>query len=232
MPEYIAAFNKMSAKRMAATPPMSGSLADLPVVEVPADGNGDTFAILLSGDGGWAGIDKDIAAALAEKGVPVAGFDTLRYFWSARTLEGLTTDLDRMLRHYADLWKKSRVILIGYSQGANVLPFAINRLPPDTRQLVAQTVLMGLRDKASFEFHLGNWFGGESGGVPILPEAIKLSAESTLCMYGEDEDDSFCPAIPAGHVHPIALPGGHHFDGDYDRVVELILAWAKKPEVK
>ncbi|MEQ1887893.1 MAG: AcvB/VirJ family lysyl-phosphatidylglycerol hydrolase [Alphaproteobacteria bacterium] len=232
MPEYIAAFNKMSARRAAATPAISGTLSDLPIVEVSSNGDSDTFAVLLSGDGGWAGIDKDIAAALAEKGVPVTGLDTLRYFWSTRTPEGLTADLDRILRYYAGHWKKSRVILIGYSQGANVLPFAINRLAADTRSMVGQSVLMGLRGKASFEFHLGNWFGGESGGVPVLPEAIKLSAESTLCIYGEDEEDSLCPGIPAGHVRSLSLPGGHHFDGDYDRLAELILAWSRKPEAQ
>ncbi|MSP41857.1 MAG: hypothetical protein EXR08_00585 [Alphaproteobacteria bacterium] len=170
------------------------------------------------------------AAALTEKGVPVAGFDSLRYFWTARTPEGLSSDLDRVLKYYADLWKRSRVILIGYSQGANVLAFALNRLPPETRSLVGQTVLMGLHDKASFEFHLGNCFEDGDEGIPLLPEMVKLGAESPLCVYGEDEEDSFCPRMPAGHVQAVSLPGGHHFDGDYDRLAELILAWSQKPE--
>ena len=229
-PEFIAAFERMSANSDAETPAITGSLSDLPLVEVPTTENGDSFAILLSGDGGWAGIDKDIAAALAEKGVPVAAFDSLRYFWTVRTPEGLATDLDRVLKYYANLWKRSRVILIGYSQGANVLPFALNRLPPETRSLVGQTVLMGLHDKASFEFHFGNWFEDNDEGIPLLPEMVKLAAESTLCVYGEDEEDSFCPNIPAGHVQAVSLPGGHHFDGDYDRLAELILAWSQKPE--
>src|SRR6185436_2158190 len=61
------------------TPPKS--LEDIPVVEVPAVGTAknDLFAILISGDGGWAGIDKEVAAALSERGVPVAGIDSLRY---------------------------------------------------------------------------------------------------------------------------------------------------------
>ncbi len=229
IPEYLKAYKKLTAKRIAETPPSPASLADLPMVEVPSEGSGDTFAILLSGDGGWAGIDKDVSTALAAKGIPVAGFDTLRYFWNARTPEGLTADLDRMLRYYTAHWKKSRVILIGYSQGANVLPFAINRLPADSRALVAHTVLMGLGGLASFEFHLGNWFGGQAGGVPILPEAIKLNAETTLCIYGEDEDDSLCPKISTGHVQPLALPGGHHFDKDYDKLAEIILRRSSKP---
>jgi type IV secretory pathway VirJ component len=41
--------------------------------------------VLISGDGGWASIDKGIAKALVARGVPVAGLDSLRYFWSERT---------------------------------------------------------------------------------------------------------------------------------------------------
>lgn len=230
MPQYLAAYSALTAQHVAAAPPQPPVvLAGLPLVEVPATGNGDTFAVLLSGDGGWAGLDKGVAAALAAKGVPVAGLDSLRYFWTARTPQGLAADLDRVLRYYAAHWKKSRALLIGYSQGADVLPFAVNRLPATSKMLVTQTVLMGLSEKASFEFHLGNWVGG-SGSEPILPEAQKLDAATTLCLYGvDDAKDSLCPKIPAGHVHAQALPGGHHFNGAYGKLAELILSRAKAP---
>lgn len=224
LPEFVSTFNFLSAKSTAGRTASPQSLTGLPVVEVPAAGNSDTFAVLLSGDGGWAGIDKDVAASLAEKGIPVAGLDTLRYFWSARTPGGLAADMDQILRYYAGRWNKTRVLLIGYSQGANVLPFAINRLAPDTRKMVAQTILMGLGHQASFEFHLGNWFRNETSGLPILTEVLPLNAAATLCIYGEDEDEPLCPEIPPGHVQAQILPGGHHFDGDYDKLAELILA--------
>ena len=43
------------------------------------------MAVIYSGDGGWRDIDKDIAGALQEKGIPVVGVDSLRYFWSEKT---------------------------------------------------------------------------------------------------------------------------------------------------
>ena len=230
LPQYLAAFRSLMAQRAAAIPPPPATLADLPLVEVPAAGNGDTFAVLLSGDGGWAGLDKDVAAALAAKGVPVAGLDSLRYFWVARTPQGLANDLDRVLRYYAARWKKSRALLIGYSQGADVLPFAINRLPGTSKPLVAQTVLMGPGKTASFEFQLANWVGGGRGGEPILPELATFAAATTLCLYGADEgDDSLCPEIPKAYVRSEVLPGGHHFGGAYDKLAELILARGTGP---
>lgn len=225
---FDAAYARLAAHRVSLGAPPA-QLADLPIVEVPATaaagsdaGNARRFAVLLSGDGGWAGIDKSIAAALAKQGVPVAGFDSLRYFWSARTPEGLAADLDRLIRYYAARWQRSEVLLIGYSQGADVLPFAINRLPARTRASVQLTALLGLGQKAAFEFHVTHWIGA-SGDRPIAPEAQKLSAAGTLCIHGSDERDSLCPQLAPKHVRSLALPGGHHFGGDYDALAGRIL---------
>ncbi len=220
-PAFDAAYAHLASRHVALAPPPA-QLANLPIVELPVAGAGTRFAVLLSGDGGWASIDKGIAAAFVAQGIPVAGFDSLRYFWSARTPDGLAGDLDRVIRYYAARWNRKEVILIGYSQGADVLPFAINRLPSATRSLVRLTALLGLGQNASFEFHLGNWIGA-SGDVPIAPEARRLSAAGTICLYGQTEPDSLCPALAPEHVRAIPLAGGHHFGGDYDALAKMIL---------
>jgi type IV secretory pathway VirJ component len=198
-------------------------VADLPLVSVPSTGTSDTFAVLLSGDGGWAGIDKELAARLSAAGVPVVGWDSLRYFWSARTPDGLAHDLDRVLRSFAAQWKKSRALLIGYSQGADVLPFAVTRLPATSRGLVSHTVLVGPGEKASFEFRLSNWVKRDSGGLPLGPELQKLTAAHTLCIYGTSDRDAVCPRVPADQVTPVPLPGDHHFNGNYQALTDEIL---------
>ncbi|WP_022981435.1 virulence factor family protein [Ideonella sp. B508-1] len=228
---FEAAWAALAVKQVPLGPPPS-QLSDLPLIELPTPDDGastppagrgqSTFAVLISGDGGWASIDKGIAKALVAQGVPVAGLDSLRYFWSERTPEGLATDLDRVIRYYAARWGRSKVILIGYSQGADVLPFALNRLPPGTRARVQLAALLGPGQKASFEFHVSNWIG-PSGDKPILPEARKLSASNTLCVYGESEKDSLCPELSPAQARPLPLTGGHHFGGDYEGLAGKIL---------
>jgi len=218
---FDAAYAALAAKEQGLEAPPA-ELAGLPLVELPSAAAGERFAVLLSGDGGWAGIDKGIAEALVKKDVPVVGFDSLRYFWSPRTPEGLARDLDRVIRYYAARWKRKEVILIGYSQGADVLPFALNRLPARTRSSVRLTALLGLGQKASFEFHLSNWIG-PSGDKPIAPEAAKLVAVRTLCIYGQDERDSLCPQLAPAHVQAVPLAGGHHFGGEYRALAARIL---------
>lgn len=203
---------------------------DLPLVEVPAKGGaaGGLMAVVVSGDGGWAGLDKEVAGALSKKGIPVVGVNSLQYFWSARTPEGIAKDLERILRRYMAVWNRQEVMLIGYSLGADVLPFAASRLPAELLGKVKVLALLGPSTKAEFEFHVTDWLGGGSKGQPVLPEVKKLGGRPpVLCLHGSKESDSLCPALTAAQGKSVELPGAHHFGGDYEAVANLILKEAQ-----
>jgi type IV secretory pathway VirJ component len=213
-------------------PPPPGALNDLPVIEVEAasaaGAPADTFAVLVSGDGGWAGIDKELAAHLAGAGMPVVGIDSLRYFWTERTPESFAADLERIIRHYRQKLERPRVLLIGYSQGADVLPFALNRLPAATRNDLALVALLGLAERAQFEFHLTSWVGSTGGGLPTRPEVARLQAVPSnpplLCVWGEEDEDAICGSLSGPKLTTLKMPGGHHFDGDYEGLARKLLA--------
>lgn len=221
--DFLGAYRSIAAQgKEQGLPP--ASLADLPIIEVPASlGTSDLFAVFLSGDGGWAGIDKNVAASLAARGIPVAGVDSLRYFWTARTPQGLAVDLGRILNYYAGHWQKKRALILGFSQGADVLAFAVNRLPAATRNRVVLTAMMGLDAGADFEFHVANWVANGASGLPVRPEIEKLAVPS-LCIYGDGDLDSLCPKLQGSRAKIVKLPGGHHFNGNYDGVAEAVLA--------
>jgi type IV secretory pathway VirJ component len=229
-PQLIDAIDALMRQHPAATASaVPDALSDLPIVTVPAvpgSPAGDTFAIILSGDGGWAGLDKDVAGALSAAGIPVIGLDSLRYFWSPRTPAGLAADIERMTRYYLAELGKQRVLLIGYSQGADVLPFAVNLLPQATRSHVAVTAIMGMSEHALFEFHMTSWIADDDSGPATLPEVDKISGIPVLCIYGEQETDSLCPKLDPRKATIVKLKGGHHFDGDYAGLARLILAAA------
>ena len=232
MPQFQAAFDSLAAHgARLLRPPAPPALGDLPIVEVPATAGAppsDSFAIIMSGDGGWAGLDKDIAAALAADGIPVVGLDSLRYFWSARTPEGLAADTDRMIRYYLAHLGKQRVLLIGYSQGADVLPFAVNRLPEPSRARVALAAVLGLSEHALFEFHVSSWISDSTSGRPTGPEVNRMTGMPVLCIYGEEEKDSLCPKLDPKKFTIIELKGGHHFNGDYAGLARQILSSATR----
>ena len=65
---------------MQAAAPAGDGLDDLPLAVLPAAARHDTMAIVLSGDGGWRDIDRELGQALSRAGVPTIGIDSLRYF--------------------------------------------------------------------------------------------------------------------------------------------------------
>jgi len=231
MSSFDAAFGKLAAaSSRARLAPPPAALGDLPVVEVaarPGVAQSDEFALLMSGDGGWAGIDQDIAAALSAAGIPVVGLDSLRYYWTARTPEGLAADTDKLIRYYLAHLGKKRVLLIGYSQGADVLPFAVNRLSPATRSSVALAAILGMSEHALFEFHVSSWISDSNSGPATLPEVDRISGMPVLCIYGADEKDSLCPKLDPKKIMVVEVKGGHHFDGDYAGLAQHIISAAK-----
>jgi type IV secretory pathway VirJ component len=226
-PQFVAAYSAITSAH-APEGVARGSVPgveDLGLVEVPASGGTDrgAMAVLLTGDGGWAEFDKSVAAGLAAVGVPVVGWSSLRYFWTPRTPEAAAKGLARIIEHYSAAWRKEHILLVGYSFGADALPFLVNRLPAETRAQISSVCLLGLSDTAAFEFHVSSWLGG--GGDthhPTVPEVARLTVPVT-CVHGADEGDSACLGLKGQHVRVVSVGSGHHFGGDYRRLVELIL---------
>jgi len=226
MPQFKNAFiNIYGQQTPFVQPEVNGSaLKDLPLVELPLDKRSDTMAVIISGDGGWASLDKSIGEALNKEGIPVVGLNSLQYFWSKKTPDISGVDLENILTNYASSWHKDKFILVGYSQGADVLPFMISRLPPELKKKISKTVLLGLEENVDFEFHVSNWLpSSDSGQHKVLPELEKLKGMAITCIYGDEETDSACTKIENKEVRVIKMKGGHHFGGDYKRLAAIVL---------
>jgi type IV secretory pathway VirJ component len=230
-PQYVEAYRQLAAEApppagpASTTPRAPEDLSHLGLVEVPATGpERDLAAVFVTGDGGWAEIDKRISARLAAAGVPVVGWSSLKYYWTPRTPEAAAADLARILDHYGRRWGKRRFLLAGYSFGADVLPFLVSSLPAELRSRVALVALLGLCENASFEFHVTGWLGVDTGHYPTAPEVARLGTTPVLCLRGGDEDDSACRLLRGAAVRIVTLPGGHHFGGNYERIGDSLLA--------
>jgi type IV secretory pathway VirJ component len=223
-PQYLAAYREVAARsREPVTDVKAPEIGDLPLTEVPSSlaAKSDTMAIILTGDGGWADIDKSIAAGLAARGIPSVGWNSLRYYWTPRTPDAAAVDLGRLVRHYLAAWHSSRVILVGYSFGADVLPFLVNRLPADTAARVQAVVLLGPSDSATFDFRVSDWMRTRATDFRTAPEVARLETP-VVCVRGADEDDSGCGAFNGPHVTTVRVGHGHHFSGDYARLADVI----------
>ena len=212
--------------------PRAGLVADLPLIEIPAEGAPPMCSrwCFPATAAGPASIARS-RGALAKQGVAVVGFDSLQYFWTRRTPDESAQALARVVSHYADAWHKPRVALIGYSRGADVLPFMASRLPPELRARVSLIALLGPARSVEFEFHLTDWLGGgsDADALPTAPEVAKLRGSKVLCLYGSGESDSLCPDLDPALAERVERPGDHHFGGDYQALAARILAALGRP---
>lgn len=230
MPQLKQSFSRLVERKDANLRlPSNTELKDLPLVEVPASRPGKNIMVVhITGAGGWGVTDRGLSNKLAEHGIPVNGLNSLHYFWASRTPESAAKDLERILQYYLSAWKKEKVILIGYSMGAEVLPFMINHLPEEMLSKVQLVVLLGPGYMADFEFHLINWLG-KSGhsALPVLPEANKLKGMEIICFYGKDDKDAICNKLNPGIAEVILLKGGHRIGSDFEGIAQAILREVK-----
>jgi type IV secretory pathway VirJ component len=236
MPTFDAAIARLAqagAQEGSKTAALPRELADLPLIVVPArtggegpssGGRSQWFGVFLTGDGGWVGLDKGVSGELAKHDIPIVGWDSLKYFWKRRTPDGASHDLDRVLKYYSHAWGRSHALLIGYSQGADTLPFMLNRLPAATHRLVGYTTLLGISDNALWEFHVATWLGNPPKGIPTAPELERWSGSPYLCIYGESDEDAACEQETGHDGTALRMSGGHHFGGGYDRIANEILS--------
>jgi type IV secretory pathway VirJ component len=183
---------------------------------------------MLTGDGGWRRIDRKVTDDLRDAGIPVVGFLTNDYFRTRRTPDESGCALERVIRFYKLIWKKDKVLLIGYSRGADALPFMASRLPDDLRPSVQVIALLGLEPTIDFtyrpfwmlRFHREPQF-------PVKPEVEKLRGQNVVCVYGERESDSLCPQLDPAAFKLVREPGSHHFAGQYKSVAAVILREAR-----
>lgn len=227
MPQLKTVFKRLANIQPSNPPPsQAAEVKGLPLIEIPAnDTSTELMAVHITGDGGFGVTDKGISNELAAEGIPVVALNSLKYFWHKRTPEETSGDLERILKYYSTAWKKKKIILIGYSFGADVLPFLINRLPEEFGSNIVLVVLMGPSHTAEFEFHLTNWLGGSSkkNALLVLPEVEKLRGKKILCFYGEDDKDTICPELGTNLAKVILLKGGHRVGGNFEPIVKQIL---------
>lgn len=203
-----------------------GALKDLPLLEIPAKGaEKDVLAVVITGSGGYVGFDRKMGSQLAQRGVRVVGLSSIGYFWKPRQPDGSSRDLARILEYYLAKWHKSRAIIVGYSQGADVAPFMISRLPAPLRSKIALVAMVGLDGGAQFDMHPDGWVSDRpiTPEIPVAPELPKLKGTRALCIYGEVEKKSLCKSVPPG-IAAIEVPGGHGFEGEAGKLADRFLA--------
>jgi len=204
----------------------SAAVAELPLHEVRVEPAGHQLVFLITGDGGYAAGDRGIAEAFAAHGVPVVALDARAYLGKKRVPDEVASDAERIMRHYLAAWHRDSVIFVGYSRGADMAPFIMTRLPEELRSRLSLVAMVGLAERASFEFHWSDLVMDtkRSTDYPVAPEVLKVHGVRMLCLYGEREKHSLCPTFPPSVLRADQHGGKHALSkGDGADVAQRIL---------
>ena len=200
--------------------PAAASLEDLPLHVTEPEGPVHGLLVFWSGDTGWTGSMQGFADAFAARGYAVVGVSALRYFWSGKPPQTLAADNDRMVAHFRARWRPDTVILLGYSLGADTLPFAWPLMDGETRRDTDLIALLSPFPRTTFHVTLLGMLGMVYGTRDVTSAIEALPADRVVCILGERERDMACKATDAYRFHTV--PGGHRYR-DFDLVADLVI---------
>jgi type IV secretory pathway VirJ component len=202
------------------SPEHSRTVDALPLVEMRAAHPTRRMAVFISGDGGWRDVDKRVSEKLQTLGVSVVGIDSLRYFWSPKTPDQVAADVAAVIEAYEKKWNCDQVALIGFSLGADVLPFVYNRLDPSLRDHIAMMTILSPGPAADWVIRVVGWFGSgpSDAATPVGPAVATLPGKIVQCFFGRDDKGRGCGLYAARGAEVFSKSGDHHMDHDYDLI--------------
>ncbi|HSN08287.1 MAG TPA: AcvB/VirJ family lysyl-phosphatidylglycerol hydrolase [Hanamia sp.] len=197
---------------------------DLPLKEWSANTHEKPLIFYISGDGGMNKFSTSLCEELNSKGFDVIALNARSYFWDKKTPELTASDVNNLLTKKLSGRKNQQIVMIGYSFGADVLPFILNRLPKNTDDKVLVSYLLASSGSTDFEIHWADIFGSNTKrSMDVVSEINKLTDEKVVIISASDDKTLAVNKITLKRFTHEMLPGGHHFDGDTDEIVNAIL---------
>ena len=200
------------------------NIPSLPLYEVQTSRVPKGLIFFVTGDGGWNSFSKGLCSSLAQKGFNVVALDAKKYFWTERDPDTFSTDMSAVVIHYQNKWTVNDWILVGYSFGADVAPFALSRLDKKMARLPKVCLLLHPSASTDFEVKVLDMLsmGSIARKYDVLAE-IQKSPCPTLCIIPEDEQ--IISYTNESLIKVKKLPGNHRFDNDFSALTSTILTF-------
>lgn len=198
---------------------------DLPVIIKKAKtDNRDKFVLFISGDGGWNSFSQKLVESYSAEGFNVIALNSFKYFWKKKTPQQAANDIARLLAVYAEEWHKQKIVICGFSFGADVAPFIYTHLPEPVKAKVSLVQLVSPSSFTDFEIHVMDMLGsGNNARSMSIESEVNLINIPVICYYGEQETEKALANIKKNNFRIIILPGDHHYSNSYTEIVKNAL---------
>ena len=200
-------------------------LSDLPLQISGSAGTRNELVIYLMGDGGWNGFNQQLVSEFKKNGYGVVALNSRKYFWSAKSPEQFAHDIERVSDYFMSAWKKSAVLIVGYSFGADVASFLANRVSVKFQLKIKRIALISPSASSDFEIKLSDMVGeGENldRKYQVGPE-IEHTSLPVVCTFGQEEVKALKSSLGnKKNLSLVELPGDHRYRYNFSLLVKTI----------
>ncbi len=198
---------------------------DLPLQLSVSKGSKSSLVIYISGDGGWNEFNQKLVQEFEKQGYGVITFNTRKYFWNEKYPEVFARDIDRLSNYYLKEWKKSFVIIVGYSFGADLGIFLPGRVSVELQKKIIKIALISPSASSDFVIRLSDMIGNSENvnrKFKVKPEIDKTDLP-VICIFGKDEELVLKTSLrESKNLHIYELPGDHRYKDDFSALSKMI----------
>lgn len=182
------------------------------VITSPKVASAESIVFFISGDGGWNSFDQALSDGYAKLGYHVIGLNSFKYFWQKKSPQQAANSVAQVLNEYMALFKKDKIILCGYSFGAEVLPFIYTRLPTQLKNQVVVLKMLSPASFTDFEIHVSDLLGSKNSlrSMQVASELHKVTIP-IICFYGSEEEEKPLTKFKASNFSISIVNGDHHY---------------------
>ncbi len=200
-------------------------IADLPLQVSLSRGNTEVLVIYITGDGGWNSFNQQMVQELEKDGYGVVALNSRKYFWSEKSPDTFARAIEKLSNYYLEKWKKSSLIIVGYSFGADVASFLPNRVSAELLHKIKKIALISPSASTDFVIKLSDLVS-ESENVnrkyKVGPE-INQVLIPFVCTFGNDEEKALKNTpIKNKDITVKKLPGDHRYNYDFSLLTKTI----------
>ncbi|MCZ2083420.1 MAG: hypothetical protein LC112_04030 [Flavobacteriales bacterium] len=181
----------------------------------------------ISGDGGFNTFSKTFSQELHQYGYDVFTLNTKKYFWKKKTPFQASQDTENYLKQVTKNRKNKKIIIIGYSYGADVAPFIYNRFDADFQKNIQDLIIIGPSKVNDFEIHVEEYIMGEQEyGYSVVHEINQIKNVPFTLVVSDLEYKYFpLKEITLKDYQFLHLKGNHHFDGKTKTLADSIVKY-------
>lgn len=181
----------------------------------------------ISGDGGFNTFSKTFAQEIHHFGYDVFALNTKKYFWKKKTPLQASRDSENYLKQIIKNRKNKKIIIVGYSYGADVAPFIYNRFDPDFKKNIQKLIIIGPSKVNDFEIHLQEYVTGSMQYGYSVTNEINHLKNVPFTLIVSDFEYKYFPntEITLKDYQFVHLPGNHHFSGNTKMLAKSVVSY-------